>query len=63
MASFARVFLRQRIKMLLLAGILLTLHLPAPARAQSAPLDEYCQVSQTEASRKEDLRRAAFAGD
>ncbi|NER82425.1 MAG: family 10 glycosylhydrolase [Leptolyngbya sp. SIO1D8] len=42
---------------------LLTLHLPAPARAQSAPLDEYCQVSQTEASRKEDLRRAAFAGD
>lgn len=38
----------------------LSLHVPQAAQAQ---LNAYCQVTQAEASRKEELRRAAFGGD
>ncbi|MBE7383882.1 MAG: family 10 glycosylhydrolase [Leptolyngbya sp. SIO1E4] len=63
MSSFAQISFAGRLKTLLLAGLLFTLVPQVPAQAQSAPLDDFCQVSQADASQKEDLRRAAFAGD
>jgi hypothetical protein len=44
----------------LLTGILIPANIPTPAHAQ---VNQYCQLSQTEANRKEQLRQAAFSGD
>ena len=62
--QFARRTLIKRLKIALLAGlVLLILHPSGPTRAQSIQLDSYCHVSQADASRKEALRQAAFEGD
>lgn len=50
------------LKTALLAGLVATLQPSMPVQAQSIQLDGYCHTSQAEASRKEDLRRAAFEG-
>lgn len=54
--------LRQR---LLIAASSLTLFGPSllPAAAQAQQLNTYCQISQPEAVRKEELRKAAFDGN
>jgi len=58
-----RIFLASRTRLLFLTGLLLTLLSAAPTRAQSFQLNNYCHISQEMASRKEALRRSAFAGD
>lgn len=55
--------LLRRLGPVALAGLLFILGLPPAAKAQSAQLNRYCQVSQAEAARKERLRKAAFSGD
>lgn len=59
------VMARRRWGRSLLSSSLLALSLAAvaPPRAALAQLNSYCQVTQAEASRKEQLRQAAFAGD
>ncbi|MEM9009394.1 MAG: family 10 glycosylhydrolase [Cyanobacteria bacterium P01_F01_bin.86] len=51
------------LKTALLTGLLLALSPLVPMRAQAIQLDSYCHIPQTEASRKEDLRKAVFEGN
>ena len=61
--QFVNLPLVRRLKTLVLTGLILVLNAPTSIRAQSIQLDSYCQVSQATASRKENLRQAAFQGD
>lgn len=58
--SLIRVVWIRRSRCLFLAGWLLAIQPQTLARAQSLQLDNYCQVSQAVATRKEALRQAAF---
>ena len=52
----------RRFKTALLASLIVSLNSFASAQAQTVQLDSYCHVSQADATRKEDLRKAAFEG-